>query len=320
VVFVFSILILIINIDEARGPTDPEPSQIESSNLMSPSTWTLRIALLLALAPAAALAQEDFDETLAPVALEHGKAATADASPVDPGAVEAEIGYAPTRNDRGGSSGFDVADEGHQHSLIGTVTYGVAPDVDANIGFAFGSVYDAAHQHEDGSAPTRGSGLGDVAFGARWRFLNLPERALEMAFTAGAVAPLGTEHRSSEIGLSQEFWSARGAFVATKDLGRATMNGELALEAPISGDAGGLRSVFQANAAFGVHVLPWLQPEVELNYESSFGIRSQLLAATAGVVAPFGAGHRVVVAIQHGLWGQDTTRSTGALLAFKTAL
>ena len=58
----------------------------------------------------------------------------------------------------------------------------------------------------------------------------------------------------------------------------------------------GLSSVFQANAAFGVHVLPWLQPELELNFESSFGVRSQVLAATAGVVAPFGAGHRVVAA------------------------
>ena len=286
-----------------------------------PQSPRVTLPLLLLLAPVAALAQDDLGRDAPSYAIEHGKAATADASPVDPGSVEAELGYAPTWNNRGGSAGFDPADDGHQHSLLGTVTYGVAPDVDVNVGLVLGSIYDAAHQHDDGSAPKRGTGLGDASIGARWRFANLQEHALELAFTAGAVIPTGTQHGPDEIGLSQEYWSARGALVATKDLGsRSTLNAEIAFGAPMSGDAGGLRSVLQANAAFGVHVLPWLQPEVELNYQASFGIRSQVLAATAGVVAPFGNGHRVVAAVQQGLWGQDATRTTAALLAFKTAL
>jgi hypothetical protein len=318
VVFVFPILILIIVIETkiaARGPQDPEPRQHRFA-------MTLRSALLalVALSPLAASASAGDDVAYPPVAIEHGKAATADASPVDPGAVEAELGYAPVWNDRGGTSGFDVADAGHQHAFYGAMTYGVAPDVDVNVGLLFGSVYDAAHQHDDGSAPKRGSGLGDVTVGARWRFLNLEERAFELAFTAGAVIPTGSRHSTSEIGLSQEYWSARGALVATKDVGLTTWNAEVAIGAPMSGDAGGLRSVFQANAAFGVHVRPWLQPELELNYQSSYGVRSQQLAATAGLVAPFGDGHRIVAAVQRGLWGEATVQTTAALLTFKTAL
>lgn len=284
---------------------------------MSP-THVLVAALLLLASPTLARAQDDWGAPA--LALEHGKAATADASPVDPGLLEAEIGYTPSWNDRGGSLGFDHAEDAHQHALFGTVTWGVAPDVDVNVGATVGAIYDAGHHHDDGSAPKHGSGIGDVAFGARWRFLNLQERALELALTVGAVAPTGTHHDTDRIGLSQGYWSGRAALVATKDIGRATVNGELALGAPLSGDAGGLRSVVQANAAFGVHVLPWLQPEVELNYQSYLGLRSQVLAATAGVVAPFGAGQRIVVAVQQGIWGQNATQTTSALVAFKTAL
>jgi hypothetical protein len=278
-------------------------------------------ALLFLLAPAAALAQGDLDD-LAPVApaLEHGKAATADASPVDPGALEAEIGLAPSWTHRGGSRGFAIAHEAREQDLYGSLTYGVAPDVDVNVGFDFCWLYDASLRAEDASAPTRGAGFGDLTLGARWRFLNVPERALELAVTAGAVLPTGSSGGADSLGMSQEFWSARGALVATKDLGATTMNAEVGLEAPVSGDAGGLRSVFQANAALGVHVLPWLQPELELNYESTFGVRSQVLAATAGLVAPFGDGYRIVAAVQHGLWSRDTAHSTAALLSFKTAL
>jgi hypothetical protein len=291
---------------------------------MNRSSLFSTLLLLLILAPVAARAEDVFDPDYAvgadAPAIEHGKAATADASPVDPGAVEAEIGFAPSWNSRGGSAGFDLADDGSEQDLYGAITYGVVPDVDVNLGFEFCWLRDEAARGEDGSGPTRGSGLGDLALGARWRFLNVPERALEMAFTAGAVIPTGTRGGPDALGMSQEFWSARGALVATKDLGATTMNGEVALEAPVSGDASGLRSVFQANAAFGVHVLPWLQPEIELNYESTFGIRSQVLAATAGIVAPFGDGYRIVAAVQRGLWGRDTTQTTAAVLSFKSAL
>ena len=279
------------------------------------------LALLL-LQPAVALAAEELPvEATAPeLAIEHGKAATADASPVDPGAVEIEVGYAPEWNDRGGARGFEASQPANTHAFTTAITYGVVRDVDVKVAGGFGTAFDAGTLRPDGSAPRYGQGLTDLVFGARWRILNRAEQGLEVALVGEAVAPTGAQHTPTQVGLTQEYWSARGALVATKDFGRLSMNGELGAGAPVSGDAGGLRSVLQANVAVGYHVLPWLQPELELNYASELGPDSQVLAATAGVVVPFGAGNRIVAAVQHGLWGKNAPETTSALFAFKSAL
>ncbi|MFL5271065.1 MAG: hypothetical protein ACJ79E_03210 [Anaeromyxobacteraceae bacterium] len=253
------------------------------------------------------------------LAIEHGKAATADASPVEPGALEVEIGYAPVWNDRGGSRGFLASRAAHTHAFTTALTYGVRPDVDVKVVGGFATIFDSAHLHADGSRPRRGQGLVDAVLGARWRVLNLAEQGLEVALTGEAVAPTGAAHLADQVGLTQGYWTARGALVATKDLGRLSMNGELSALMPVSGDTGGLRSVLQVNTAMGYQVLPWLQPELELNYASEIGMHAQVLSATAGIVAPFGAGHRIVAALQHGLWGRNATETTSALLAYKTA-
>jgi hypothetical protein len=156
--------------------------------------------------------------------------------------------------------------------------------------------------------------------GARWRFLSLASQALELALTADAVVPVGSPHTSTRVGMTQKYWSARGALVATKDLGRLTANGELAWAVPVSGDAGGLRSTAQANAALGYELWPGLQPELEVNYQASVGRGSHVLGVTAGLVASFGDGYRVVGAAQRGLWGRNAVQTTSAVLAFKSAL
>jgi hypothetical protein len=287
---------------------------------MTPRTWLL---LLFLCAPAAPLAFDDgADGSSFPApgpAPEHGKASTADASPVDRGAFEVEFTYAPTWNDGGGSRGFDAAADGYSHGFTGTLTYGVAPDVDVRVSTGFATIYDAAGGGA-GASPNRGSGASDLAVGARWRFVNLPPRALELALTLDAVLPTGSRATSDQLGVSQEFWSARAALVGTKDLGAITANGEVAWTVPVAGNAGGLRSVAQVNGAIGWQVARWLQPELELNYQATLGPGAQVLAVTAGVVAPFAGGHRVVLAVQHGVWGQHAPETTGAAFAFKTAL
>ena len=68
-------------------------------------------------------------------------------------------------------------------------------------------------------------------------------------------------------------------------------------------------------------MLPWLQPEVEVNYEkaSGAGVDEQVLALTGGLVMPFGDGYRVVAAVQHGVWGRNTAQVTAGVLSFKAA-
>lgn len=287
---------------------------------MNLRSWSVAFLLSLPLSPLAQDLPED-ELVARDDAPEHGKAATADASPVDRGAFEAEVAYGPTFNDPGGVSGFDRASSGYAHGLAGTLTYGAYPDVDVKLSTGFARVYDAAHQHADGSSPKHGGGMTDTTLGARWRFLNVPEHALELAVTTEVVLPLGADHTATAIGLTQGFWSARGALVATKDLGALTTNAEVALTAPVSGDAGGYRSTAQVNLAAGYQLNRALQPELELNYShaSSLGPDAQVLAVTAGVVAPMSGGRRVVAAVQQGLWGRNTTQTTSAVIAFKTS-
>jgi hypothetical protein len=269
------------------------------------------------------LASAEVAATLAPgagppFALEHGKAVAGDASPVDPGVVEAEISYAPAWNNVGHGSGATPAADGSVHAISATATFGLVRDVDVKLSGSVVSVFDAAHLHANGAAPRHGTGVGDAVAGARWRFLNLPE--LELAVAGQLVIPVGSRHTDTQIGASQEFWSGRLSLLATKDLGRFTFNAELALGAPLAGDARGLVAVAQTNLAAGYHLARWLQPELELNYQASFGLDAHVLAVTAGLVVPWGAGYRLVAAIQQSVYARNTVPTTSALFAYKTAL
>jgi hypothetical protein len=119
--------------------------------------------------------------------------------------------------------------------------------------------------------------------------------------------------------MSQGFWSVRGALVATKDFDGLTANGEIAWAVPVSGDAGGLHAIAQANAAVGYQLRHGLQPEIELNTQASLGPDSRVLAVTAGVVASLGDGRRAVAAIQQAVWGRNAAQTTSAALSFRTA-
>jgi len=281
---------------------------------MTSRTWLLTLWLCT---PAVALGFDDdgTDGSSPRAAPEHGKAATADASPVDRGVVEVEFSYTPAWNDRG----FDSADAGYAHGFAGTLTYGAATDVDVKLSTGFASVYAPVPQGTATPAPSRGAGPSDLAFGTRWRFLNLAAQALELALTLDVVLPTGSQTTADELGLSQGFWSARTALVATKDLGPITANGEIAWMVPVSGDADGLRSVAQVNGAIGWQLTPWLQPELELNYQATLGPDAHVLGFTAGMIAPIG-GHRLVAAIQRSLWALNTPETTSAGFFFKTAL
>jgi hypothetical protein len=164
--------------------------------------------------------------------------------------------------------------------------------------------------------------VSDVNVGARWRFANVERHALELAVAADVVFPLGSRSTPTQIGLSQEFWSARAAVIATKDLGRLTMNAEFALGVPIAGDSAGVQSVAQMNLALGYQLRPWLQPEIELNYQHQLHVTDdpQVLAVTTGLVASVSEQYRVVVAFQQGIWKSDMGRTTAIILALTADL
>lgn len=257
-------------------------------------------------------------------ALEHGKLATSDATPVDPGILEIELSYGPSWSLRGAGS-FDRAAPGHAHEVGLGLTYGLLTGLDAAVSAGWASAYDAAWDLEPGdgiSGPEHGQGLTDVAAGARWRFLRRAG-SLELALLGGVVAPAGARASVGRVGISQEHWSADLALVGSGDRGAVTANAEIGASVPFGARRGSARGTLFANVAAGWHVRPWLQPELELNYERAWSAGPtpgpESLSVTAGVVAPFGDGYRIVAGAQYAVWGRHTAQTVAATVAFKWA-
>jgi hypothetical protein len=257
---------------------------------------------------------------------EHGKIATADATPPGAGVVEVELSYAPTIN-RSGRGEFEPLDEGHVHAVSLAVGYGILDDLDVSLAVAWAFAYDAAWDHDPSDAvppaPTRTSGPSDTAASLRGRFLSSARRALDAAWTVSAVAPSGRPAGTGAIGLTQERWSVENALVLSKDVGPLTANAELGLSLPFGARGGEDRRVLFANAAVGWQVVPSLQPELEASWHVHEGparADPASVAITFGIVAPLGSRFRVMAGVQHTVWGRGVGQYTSGALAFKAAL
>lgn len=277
-----------------------------------------RLAALLAvlLLPVAGQAQEDDEDALSQPypSPDHGKVATEEATPVGDGATEVELAYNPSLTSRGGGR-FERAAHAHTHAASLAVFHGVTEHLDLKIAGGIAETLDRS----DLSGPTRGTGLTDLTFGSRWRFLADAERALDLTFATTLVVPTGEDDSPDSLGLTQGFWSLRNALVASKDWGRTTANAELALTVPVSGGAGDLRGTVCANLAVG-HALRWFQPVAEVNYDATRdGLTQQRLALTAGLNMTSRAGKRLLLGVQQAVWGRNVAATTVGLIAMKTA-
>jgi hypothetical protein len=290
---------------------------------MPQSKTVIAIVCLLGLAPAVQAAQNESDE----ISIEHGKINTADASPVDPGHFELEPSFAYTRSERF----WDESGHSHGRGLyreqnIGlSFTAGLVDNVDVNINGGYSWLKDNDNDFDgDGelTGPFRGEDFTDLEMSGRYRFYNDEERHLEIAYIAGVTIPTGNSSDQDEIGTSQEYWSFNQTLVATKDWGRWTLNGDIGFALPIGNKRENARGSFNADLALGYQALPWLQPEVELNYGHEMLTDEndeQVLAVTAGLVMPINDTLRVNVGVQQGLWGESTDKSTTLVTAVKFA-
>lgn len=277
----------------------------------------MAIALALGSAPAAAHGQDG-------PALEHGKLATSDASPVGARALEVEISYTPAWLLRGTGS-FERSEPGEAHALGFAATFGLGEDVDVAAAVSWAHAHESAYDRDPedtvGPASAHGRGFGDTSAGLRWRFLR-PSPALELAVLGGLVIPTGAPAEARHVGLTQGFWSAEGAVVASADRFPLTANLELGCSLPFAGDREGERGAGFANLAGGWQVAPWLQPELELNYEHAVhaaGPPSDVLFVTAGVLAPLGERYRLAAGLSCAVWGRHTGQELSATAAFKWA-
>jgi hypothetical protein len=278
--------------------------------------------LLLVLAPPAAASADDLavDTRLEPMAEapsnEHGKAFTGDATPVEPGHVEVELAYAPTW---WATAGAVDRQEGQQHQMGAAVGVGLLRDVDVRLVLSW-AVVSAAPTTP--GAPVHGAGLADTTVAARWRFLHLAEPAIDLAVSAAVTAPTGVPASPEHLGTGGEAWSLGGSIAASADWGRFTTGLELGFSAPLRGSASNDVGLLVCNAAVGYQALPWLQPELELNYQHEIETGEekdeQVLWTTAALVLPLDP-VRVLVGARFPVLARNTAVGPMATAAVKVA-
>jgi hypothetical protein len=289
---------------------------------MIPHTAVAAAALLSLTAGAAAPPERALSATPAadasPAAApgpDHGKMVTDDATPAGAGALEVEAAYGPSLT-HAGDGPFDRAAHAHSHWLTLTVLHGVTDHLDLEIGGGFGYVMDESEP----TGPSRGAGAADLTLGSRWRFLAIPDQALDVMLTTTVIAPAGHQPDITSLGLSQGYWSVRNGLVASKDWDRTTANAELALTLPLGGGAAGLLWGGCGNVAVGYEVVSWLQPFAEVNYDVQHdGDAHQRLALTGGLNLSARSGARLLLGIQHAVWGRGVPQTTAGLVALKWA-
>jgi hypothetical protein len=232
-----------------------------------------------------------------PAAPEHGKAFSCDATPVDPGVVEVELAYAPSWWAVPGS----VDRAGSAHAVVLAAGLGIARDLDARVAVGWSLL----RERSGASGEAHGAGVGDTQLAVRWRFLRLESPAVDLAAVANVTLPTGSRATPASLGTSQEAWSLGGALVASADRGAWTANAELGWSSRVAAAAGDDLGLLVANLALGCQVLPWLQPELELNYqhevEGGLAPDERVLWASAGVVLPVSPA-RIVVGMRVPVW------------------
>ena len=259
--------------------------------------------------------------------IEHGKINTEDASPVDPGHFEIEPFFWYTRGKHFWDNSGHSQTRGSMHEVGAglSVTAGLVENLDVNlsVGYSWLKDDDNDFDGDDGFlGPTSGRDFGDLDFSGRYRFYDNEEQRLQIAYIVGTTIPTGSNSDRDAIGTSQEFWSFNQTLVASKDWDRWTVNVDVGYALPLGNKREDARGTLHTNVALGYQVLPWLQPEVELNYSRDYleNEDAQVLAATIGLVMPLNDLLRVNVGVQQGLWGENaekaTTMVTAVMFAF----
>jgi hypothetical protein len=255
-------------------------------------------------------------------ALDHGKLATSDATPVGRGALEISIAWSPSWNQTGHAEFERVGPGSTQPIALGAV-YGLTDDLDVSVRVSWATATERRYDFDpaDGVAgPARGQGLSDTVLSARHRVLC--RSWLDLAVVTGLVAPTGLAATVDHPGFTQGFWSGQAALVGSFDLGHFTANLEGGVSLPLPGSHTDDLAVLFANGGTGLQLAPWLQPTLEVSYQHALespGPAVQLLAVTAGAILPMPDGYGLALGVQHAIWGRHAVAFTSGTLSVKRA-
>ena len=208
---------------------------------------------------------------------------------------------------------------GEQHGVAASLAVGLLPDVDARLVVGWALIHAAP---EAPGAPVHGEGFADTTLAARWRFLSLADPGVDLAVSLGVTVPTGTRAAPDRLGTSGGNWSVGGSVLASADLGRFTLGAELGFSAPVGSRTSNDVGLLVCNAAVGYQALPWLQPELELNYQHEIELGEErderVLWATAALVIPVDP-VRLVVGGRFPVWARDAEVGPMATAAAKFA-
>jgi len=256
--------------------------------------------------------------TAAAINIEHGKINTADASPVSPGQYEIEASFLFTRAKQFWDANGHTHDRGlfREQNIGLSITAGLTENTDITVSGGYSWLKDNDNNFDEDAGirgPSTGHDFTAMVVSGRYRFYHDEARRLEIASITEVTIPTGSDSGQKDICVSQEFWSLSQTLVVSKDWQRWTLNGDIGFSLPIGDKRENARGSLNIDLALGYQILPWLQPELELNYRHDYLADeddAQTLALTAGLVMPMNETLLLSIGIQQGVWGKNADQAT----------
>jgi len=245
---------------------------------------------------------------------EHSKLNTQDADPLGEGTWQLQFNFGYSRSTRQWNPSWKEERRDHSYGWSNqeVLTYGVSDEFDLGIGLGYAGLGD------DSTGLKSGHGLSDLAISGKWRFLEKEVWGVALAYLPTLTLPSGEASVTDRLGPSQEFWSLDTRVAVVKDWSeRWSANFDIGYVV-VFGNEGNDRGSFSANGAVGYHLLPWLQPEVEMNYSHDFihdDRGADLIAITMGAVMPVSDRACARAGVQRGLAGRNADQTTAILLS-----
>jgi hypothetical protein len=258
------------------------------------------------------------------VDVEPAKLMTADAAPLEPGAIELAIGVIGTTADANRDGAGERHDRGgtyrERSSSIG-VTYGLVEGLDVGLGAGWSWITD------DASEPRSGSGAMDIEFGAKWRFWHSSsdDASWALAVLPGIGAPMGRDQREEvEIATASRCWSAALAIAGSGHMGIMAFNADAGGSRNFGDEAerGGCYETMAVNTAIGVQISEDMQPEIEMSWNRDHmdqGPDPWSMTLTAGLQIALPCG-RLGLGLQRVVAGADVDVTTSCIVDLALAI
>lgn len=262
---------------------------------------------------------------------ETSKISTEDAGAVEPGAAEVEFGYGFMTGrkafDRGGKQ--IARGSMREHAFDWKVAFGVIPRVELNATIGYSDIGDKDYDPdwedpEEGEiaeghrGPTKGQGWRELEIGSKIELIKNTVHDFILSYMPSIAIPSGRESHEDRLAPGSENATFGQRLVASKNWGKWNVNVDTGYGLPFGGSREGGRGTWDTNAAVGYHVLPWLEPEFEVNYAHGFKTSmgdSDSLALTAGFVMPLHERFRLNSGVQQVVAGNNTDKTTSVIVA-----